>query len=82
MSDISSIAATIQPVVGTISAQRVNEGFTRQASQISALLTTAPTTTPDSARSVNPTSVAKGYTRNGEIEKEEAPTGEHFSIAA
>lgn len=82
MSDISSIAATIQPVVGTIAAQKVNEGFARQASQISALSTTSPTTTPDSSRSVNPTSVTTGYTRNGEIEKEESPTGEHFSIAA
>ncbi len=77
-----STVSVIQSVVANDTARTVNEKFTRQASQISALLNTTPTTKPESSRAVNPTAVPKAYDHHGEIEKEEEPTGEHFSFTA
>ncbi len=70
-----STVSVIQSVVANDTARTVNENFTRQASQISALLNTTPTSKPESARAVNPTAVPNAYYHRGEIEKEEEPTG-------
>ncbi len=82
MIDSLSNIPAIQAAVANDSARTVNEKFTQQASQISALLNTSPVTKPDSPRAVNPVPVTKAYDHHGEIEKEEEPTGEHLFFIA